>query len=477
MVAISQNIVQSLTGSTLDIQKLATDLVSAVRQPQQADLDTKKTLATAKVSSIGKIMSSADSLKTALGGYGDFKTLAYEPIADPNANFTFHVGSPARPVDVSFQVNNPATTNQVMLAGLANNAPLAGANGSGTLTINYTDSTGVVVPQVFDLKQYGTLTDLQIAIQNVTGFDASIVSTGTGQTDIQYLTITHGTGAAKNFSVQTQILDANGNAASDGLQIPTSAGAGASAGKDASLTYNGVTFTSPTNTFANFVPDLMITVNSSMDPTKLPTTVHLQTTSNTANCKQALQDLVTSYNSLLKTIQTEITYDKDATKRGGLANDPVARSLLDQMRNLSTNPITLANGKTVTMADVGVRTNQDGSLMIDTTQLNTVLSNSPGLLESVMASGKTPGALERFSNLTDVIIGPSSDLRRESDTATNTDLAKIASDQQKLNDAMTALQDKYLQQFSAMQTIVNASKSTQDSLTQSMTAWSAGLKA
>ena len=146
------------------------------------------------------------------------------------------------------------------------------------------------------------------------------------------------------------------------------------------------------------------------------------------------------------------------------------------MRALSTDPITLANGKSVTMADVGVRTNQDGSLMIDTTQFNTVMANSPGLLESVISTGKSAGALERFMNLTDVITGPTSSLKAESDTATNTDLTKIATAQQKLNDAMDALQARYLQQFSDMQTIVNASKSTQDSLTQSMTAWTAGLK-
>lgn len=474
MVAISQNIVQSLTGSSLDIQKLATDLVSAVRAPQQADLDTKKTLADAKVSSIGKIMSSASGLKSALSGYGDPKSIAFTPVADPNASFTFHVGSPARTVDLSFQVNNVATKNQVMLAGLAGGGSMAGELGDGSLKINYTDSTGRSAVQSFDLTQYATLTDLQTAIQGVTGFDAQIVATGSGTNSLQYLTITHGTGAANNFTVET-VHSSDGTILTDGLQ--TKAGANASSGTDASLTYNGVTFTSPTNTFSNFVPDLQITLNASMAQSTTPTNVHLQTTSNTAGCKQALDDIVAAYNGLLKTLQTEITYDKDATKRGGLANDPVARSLLNQMRALSTDPITLANGKSVTMADVGVRTNQDGSLMIDTTQFNTVMANSPGLLESVISSGKSAGALERFMNLTDVITGPTSSLKAESDTATNTDLAKIATAQQKLNDAMDALQARYLQQFSDMQTIVNASKTTQDSLTQSMQAWTAGLKA
>jgi flagellar capping protein FliD len=56
------------------------------------------------------------------------------------------------------------------------------------------------------------------------------------------------------------------------------------------------------------------------------------------------------------------------------------------------------------------------------------------------------------------------------------DLPKIETEVTKLDDAMTALQAKYLKQFSAMQSAVLSAKSTQDSLTQSMSAWTAGLK-
>ncbi len=595
-VSQSQNIVQALTGSSLDIQKLATDLTAAVRAPQQAALDTRKTVADAKISAIGAIMSSASSLQTALAGYGDPKTIAYTPGTDPNASFTFHAGSPARAVDLSFQINNPATANTVTLAGFpaggsagssgsvsgnvltldltgvdsqassgsasdylgvvfqakvngqdfqyqvtqadvtaatattgqqnlsvsiakgleaamnagslpagytindttagvltvtppsgvvltsgsAGNSGLGGVLGTGSLVLTETSSTGTPpTPIAFDLTQFVSLSDLQTAIQNTTGFDAQIVSTGSSPTSLQYLSITHGTGAANIFSVSRS--DGSNPTPTDGLQA--TAGSATSAGVDASISYNGITFTSPTNTFSNFVSDLNITISSSApvaSPTSTPpvsaTTVHLTTTDNTSGCQQALSDIVSSYNSLLKTLQTQMAWNSDVTKRGGLANDPIANGLLDQMRLLSTNPITLANGKTVTMADVGVRTNTDGSLEVDTQSLNTAMTNNPGILESVISSGTSAGALERFSSLCTVITAPTSDLQTLSNTTTNTDLAKIADDETALTDAMTALQAKYLQQFSDMQTIVSSAKSTQDSLTQSMTAWTAGLK-
>jgi len=41
---------------------------------------------------------------------------------------------------------------------------------------------------------------------------------------------------------------------------------------------------------------------------------------------------------------------------------------------------------------------------------------------------------------------------------------------------MDALQARYLREFTSMQDMVSSSKNSQDSLTQAMAAWSAGLK-
>ena len=82
--------------------------------------------------------------------------------------------------------------------------------------------------------------------------------------------------------------------------------------------------------------------------------------------------------------------------------------------------------------------------------------------------------------MTDVVLGANgatSEFQTLSDTTKNTDLVKVTDAETKLTTDMDALQAKYLQQFAAMQTIVNSSKSTQDALTQSMQAWTYGLKA
>jgi flagellar hook-associated protein 2 len=203
-------------------------------------------------------------------------------------------------------------------------------------------------------------------------------------------------------------------------------------------------------------------------------------------CKQVLSDILTAYNQLMQTINNEIQYDKDIAKRGGLANNFIAKGFLWQMRDLTTRQVQISETKFASLADLGVSTNLDGTLALDQAQLASAIANKPGLLESVVASSrliqsddstvKVKGALERLIEMADVIIAPASSFNSLANQASKVDMPKIEAEKTKLEDAMTALTAKYLQQFSAMQTAVQASQNVQSSLTQSMASWSSGLK-
>ena len=603
MATTIPNIVNSLTGSTLDIQKLTTDLVAAVRAPQQAAIDTKMTKAEAIVSSVGKIVSAASTLKSGLATYGEPRALAYAPVADANATFTFRPSVSAKPVDQSFQINQVASLNKVSMEGFS------GIPSSGILKI-YAVPPGDAPIATFDLgeqvvvngvstNRFKSLTGLAAAIKDTTGFDASVATVDSKQ----YLTISHGTGAVNRFSVAVTDTDpatgietpspwqpkAGVNSVlmkgidkdgSNNFTVPTgflniygypagasptasfdlslyptleslkaaisaykdpanpsnSAGlscdissikdaagveqtkylviskgvdggdqisvkvedaassgaatgdwqplAGTSTGRDASITLNGQVITSKNNTFG-MLDDIIININPSASTTP-PPTVHLTSKANTDLCKQVLWDIVTAYNQLMQTINKEIVYDKDIAKRGGLANNFVAKGFLWQMRDLSTRQVQISETKFASLADLGVSTNLDGTLAVDQAQLATAISNKPGLLESVVSSSMlmqsndtivpVKGALERIMDMADVIIAPTSSFNALSNQASKVDEPKIKDEQTKLDAAMTALTDKYLQQFSAMQTAVQASQNVQSSLSQTMSAWSSGLK-
>ena len=67
-------------------------------------------------------------------------------------------------------------------------------------------------------------------------------------------------------------------------------------------------------------------------------------------------------------------------------------------------------------------------------------------------------------------------LQAVTDTLTNPHDYMIAATEASLNTQMTALYNRYISQFTAMQDILNSSKTDGNSLTSMMTAWTAGLK-
>ena len=176
----------------------------------------------------------------------------------------------------------------------------------------------------------------------------------------------------------------------------------------------------------------------------------------------------------------EIKYDPDIKKRGGLANDFVSKSLINQMRQLTTQPITTPTGLDNTLAQVGVKTKLDGTLEIDETVLSKTIIQNPDMINYVMGSTNTVvGMIDRMNGMTDKILGQNgktSALITEQDQLQNKDIPNINDQVTKLATHMESVQQRYLKQFTIMQNILVDSKNTQSSLTSSMAAWTAGLK-
>lgn len=236
---------------------------------------------------------------------------------------------------------------------------------------------------------------------------------------------------------------------------------------------DNVTYTSATNRFSSLISG----VNIDVAATTGEDTVHLSTKRNTDTFTQSLREIVKGYNSFLTSITDEIRYDVDIAKRGGLANDPVTRDFMRQMQRLTTSPISGYLDRSVTMAEVGVRTNRDGSLMIDEAVLARTIENHPEVLEAVVSSnGSSKGVLDRMRDLTDKVIAPKSDFVNLYDKTSGEVITSINDEIAKLDDRMDALQSRYLKQFTTMQAVLTESDSYKGTLTSFMESWTASLK-
>lgn len=510
--ANSSAIIKSLTGAQIDIQELATNLTEATRAPQQASIDARQTAAESKISAIGKIQAAAKAFQDDLASFGDPKAIPFQPTTSDSskAEFSFRSFYEPKEIDISFKINQLATENRVSFPALATAGDFSLKTSSGTVTTSYQSLSELSAWIKTQTGFNATLlngTDLVVsrgmgAINNFTAFTSTPVTTplttgasnstvtltnvsGRGVLELPGLSspIAYSStadliakiGQQSGYSATTSgsdiLVTVPGTSPGDAVLYQ---GAARAQGLDAEIEADGQVYTSSTNRFSTLITGVNIDIKATSG-----TEVRLATARNTDRFILALQSIVTGYNELLTTVKNEMNYDPDVKKRGGFANDSVARDFLNQMRRLTTDTISGYSSAVpnVTLAEIGLITNRDGSLSIDTFKLDQIAQNSPEQLEAAIASNaNSKGAIDKMKGLIDTVIGRGSTFQNLYSKTNTTVLGEIQDDVDKLNEQMDALRQRYLTQFIAMQKIVLQSDKTRESLTNFMTSWTAGLK-
>jgi len=471
-------IMSALGAGQVDIQSLAGKLVEAERAPLQYLIDNQMKALENKITSIGRIYSMASLMKDSLTAFGkDPRSAAYVPQTTDATKATFTFKSVPSDFNMTFSVKQLATENKVTLNGfsMADSWP---SSGILSITQGKRDDSSAT-PLEFNYGDYSNIEGLRDAINKKGPYKAEIMTAIVSGTSVKYMTLSRGTGADRNFFIST--FDDNGDALTSGLYANTPTATtdpGQAKGVDAIISSGGQDYTYFKNSFVDLLPGATINVSQTTKPGE---TVTLSTVVDGNKFTSIIRQMVSSYNDLQSTISSEIKYDADVTQRGGLSSDPVSRGFLRQMRRITTETITTYNGNSVSLSSLGVRTNADGTLQIDETSLAKAQLD-PGLMEAVLASTNSgsstiKGSFEKMNDFADLLMGRNNALVKQFNQANTTDKKKIQTKQEQLDTRMDALKQRYLSQFIAMQNYLDSTKSAQNSLTQSMSAWTASMKA
>jgi len=282
----------------------------------------------------------------------------------------------------------------------------------------------------------------------------------------QQLVISGQQGAANAFTVS-----ATENSSDPGLSQfawnPTSSSTTgatlAASATDASYILNGVTRTSASNSITDAAPGISLNLTGTNKGS--PTTISFSDP--TSSVSTAMSDLVTALNSIVSTLNT------DTAAGAALANNSGARQMQQALSALSSTTIMpyATSGQPATLGDLGLTTNKDGTFSLDSTVLNSALSAHPQAVAAMFTTGANGiyGTLEDLSlqvnNSSDPnsLAGSSKSLTTQQSSIT-TQLSKIATQQ-------AALRATLLTQFSALNSVVTADKSTQSFLTQQIALW------
>lgn len=373
-------------GSGVDTAGLVQSLVQAQFASKNQQLAKQDSALTAQISSVGKVQSGITSFATGLKTLVKGGSLVTQPTSSDASVLTASALPGAKLAGLAAQVE----VTRLATAQIATSAnPFASRSatvGTGNLTLTF--GTATVADGQQTAFTAGTAAPVAIAIDAAhqgldgiakainaaaAGITASIVTDADGTAR---LTLKGPTGTAQAFTLSGDTPEL----AALNIGVGESATTIGAAAGNAQLKLDGVAVERASNT----VSDLIDGVKLDLVGAGIGKPVTLGTSTPTAGIQQAVTDFVETYNQLQALLKQE-TNSTD----GALRNDYNATGLTRALRGLTlTSLVTDASaGAPTTLSAIGVATNRDGTLSVDTAKLAAALARSPDAVEALFADG------------------------------------------------------------------------------------------
>ncbi|MGC6328949.1 flagellar filament capping protein FliD [Rhizorhabdus sp. FW153] len=399
--SVGSTILTSLGASSIDTASLVDQLATAAISDKQKILTARETANTAKISDLASAISSINAFSTSLSTLISGGTLYTQPTSSNTSVLQASAQAGARLNGLSASVR----VEKLAMAQTMTAAPLTGASsavGTGTLELKVGSQTKTITID----STNNTLAGLAKAIKDSgLGVSASIVTDASGAR----LVVKGATGSANAFSLKMTSGTAGelDRFAYDPATYDPDAITGLTlqqAAQNAELIVDGVAVSKATNSITDVIEGVKLDLMSASPGT----TITIGSTQPVDAIKQAVTDFVDAFNEMRTTLRTMTGTD------GSLRSDTGIRSLVQRLSSLTSTRLTYAtDGSPTTLAEIGVSTNRDGSLTLDTGRLASIMSSNPSAVEAMFnpsqrsdnpliqitsAVGKTKGGVYTVTN-------------------------------------------------------------------------------
>ncbi len=373
-------------GSGMNNSEIITSLVDAERVPALERIEKNENSTKNKISAYGVLKSDISAFRDIIR---DIKS----------SNAASHVGSSSNTtiakfsttgttgsdnVDSSLVVSSLATTH-TLVTGAYNNS--GSTVGEGSLTIDFgTWSTTSSANDTFTANSNSaitvttsastTLTQLRDSINNATdNAEASILYNGTG-----YVLVIKGESGASN---EVRVTPSGGSSSTLTNNFSYTASTKNLTqtvdGTDASFTVDGISMTRSTNTISDLFNGYTLELEATSS-----SAINISSTQNLDNITALLSNFIDAYNAIYTNI-TEMSgaaFSEDEST-GPLAGDSLARSIQRELRSYTTKSLSGYEGGPYSMSLLGVQTNRDGSLTLNTSVLKNSFAAAPKIVDAI----------------------------------------------------------------------------------------------
>jgi len=440
-------------GAGFDSKAIVEALVEAERAPQQSSLDRLISRSETRVSAFGIVKSTLELVRDQFRKLND--------VSDLNAFST--QSSDSTMLSASASASASAGTYTVAVSQLANrdtytfdgfNSETDSLNNGETLTVTVTKG-GVSTDLTISAP---TLTNIVETINDSDlGLTANVIDTG--QSSGRYvLSVSSETGSDNAFSISSAVMTGQ-------VQQATA--------QNASLTVNGVSITSSSNTVGSALAGVTLDLKGTFAAETITVT------RDTSGVKAEIETLVEVYNEAQAIFNSlRNGSDPDDELVGSLATDTIFRSIQSSFRNTFSSISSTPSGDISYWADLGVSVQRDGTLAVDEDRLDSALASS---FDDVMTALTADTESQSDIGIADRgLAGDMSAMIRDLTKANgsisnainsaNTSLSDYEERLVQLDARMERIKERYTQQFAAMQQIVDGFNATGEYLKNNLAA-------
>lgn len=462
----------SSSAGTIDVPTLVSQLMTVERRPID-NLNTQVTSYQTKISSLGTIKGLVSGLQTALQSLNS-SAQGFSATPSDASVFSAAASSSAAAGNYSLEVTHLAQSQNLVAAGRASSSTAISDGTATTVTFDFGTISGGLLSggiysggATFNANGNGsksiTIDGTNNTLQGISdainaaqmGITATIINDGSG-TPYRLALTSNSAGVSNSFKISTSGGDGTINtllgydpAATQNLNQTVAA-------QNADFKLNGIAISKSSNTVTDAIQGVTLTLN------KLTTTpATLTVTHDTNAVSTAVSGFVDAYNALTSQLKSRSAYGSTTAPAGGLAGDGTLRNMLDQLRGIFN---TAASGGTLTsLSQVGVTTQADGTLKLDSTKLNNAMANNFNDVVNLF-SGAT-GYVTRLNTWSTSVVSAGGLIDYHIKNL-NTTIDGYNKHISQLEIRMKALQKQYTAQYTNLNMMLSSMNSTSTYLTQ-----------
>jgi len=413
---------------------------------------------------LNTLKSAADKFRTLNGsalskqaGSSD-ETILLATAANSATNGTYSITTSQLAKNATFSFKSTATYSS---ADSAINASINNGASSASRTVNVLTGTGTDQESVDVVIDDSTTLNQFVSQFNSTSTKAtaSVINVGTSASpDYRIAIVSNNQGSSKgelSVSVGSEVTSAGTGAFnSNTLQQAT----------DATFSISGIsgTITRSTNSISDVIPGLTFELQSTG-------TASITVADDKDKTTSTIQDFVTAYNDVVKFISenSQITQEKDSKTNeinnifGPLASTSLDDNVISALRSSLVSSRT--TGRTVnSLADLGITTQRDGTLALDTDTLNNALSADPEGIRTITQNlgddlASVGGTIDQFTRFAGLL-----------DQATQSNNSLITQMQNRISDFeknLSQQEQSMTAQYANLEVLISKLQSQQNSLT------------